>query len=97
MTLREWLDKLKTFEPDDDGKIEQLCTTFTEEDLDQHLELEITFTTKDGIVDQVHIRLFGDNDQAVVNLSYQILQLDSVVLAEFIEEAAFPSEPNTLD
>ena len=92
MTLRQWLDKLENFDPDDWGEIEQLRTTFTEEDLDQHLELEITFATKDGIVNQVIIRLFNDDDQAVVDLSYQILQLDSVVLAEFIEEAAFPKE-----
>lgn len=95
MRLREWLDKLENFDPDDWGEIERLRTTFTEEDLDQVLELEITFATKDGIVDQVLIRLFDDDDQAVIDLSYQILQLDSVVLAEFIEEAAFPPEANT--
>jgi hypothetical protein len=97
MTLREWLDKLKTFDPDDEREIEQLRTTFTEEDLEQVLELEITFATKGGIVDQVLIRLLGDKDQAKVSLSYQILQLDCMVLAEFIEEAAFPPEPNACD
>ena len=95
MRLREWLDKLENFDPDDWGEIEQLRTTFTEKDLEKVLELEITFTTKDGIVNQVLIRLFDDDDQAVIDLSYQILQLDSVVLAEFIEEAAFPPEPKT--
>lgn len=95
MTLREWLDRLENFDPDDWGEIEQLRTTFTEEDLEKVLELEITFATKDGIVNQVLIRLFDDDDQAVVDLNYQILQLDSVVLAEFIEEAAFPPEPKT--
>jgi hypothetical protein len=96
MTLREWLDKLKNFDPDDWGELEQLRTTFTKEDLEQHLELEITFATKDGIVDQVLVRLFDDDDQAVVDLRYQILQLDSVVLAGFIQEAAFPpDEPST--
>lgn len=96
MQLREWLDKLENFDPDDWGEIEQLRTTFTEEDLEQHLELEITFATKDGIVNQVLIRLFDDDDQAVIDLSYQILQLDSVVLTEFIQEAAFPpDEPST--
>jgi hypothetical protein len=58
---------------------------------------EIASVNFEVYIDQVHIRLFGDDDQAKVSLSYQILQLDSVVLAEFIEEAAFPSEPNTLD
>ena len=38
------------------------------------------------------IRLLDDHEDAVVELDYDILQLDSVVLAEFIQEAAFPPE-----
>jgi hypothetical protein len=43
-------------------------------------------------VDRVAIRLIDESDQAVIELEYGILQLDSVVLAEFIQEAAFPPE-----
>ena len=43
-------------------------------------------------MDRVAIRLLDESDQAVIELEYDILQLDSVVLAEFIQEAAFPPE-----
>lgn len=91
-TLREWLDRLEEFDPDDWGDIIKLRDTFSEEVLDTGLEAEIAFRTEAGTVDRVAIRLIDDSDQAVVELDYDILQLDSVVLAEFIQEAAFPPE-----
>ena len=91
-TLREWLDRLEEFDPDDWGQIGKLRTTASEENLDTDLEAEITFRTEAGTVDRVAIRLIDDSDQVVVELEYDILQLDSVVLAEFIQEVAFPPE-----
>jgi hypothetical protein len=91
-TLREWLDRLEEFDPDDWGEISKLRTTASEENLDTDLEAEITFRTEAGTVDRVVIRLIDGSDQAIVELDYDILQLDSVVLAEFIQEAAFPPE-----
>jgi len=89
-TLREWLDRLEEFDPDDWGEIGKLRTAASEEKLDTDLEAEITFRTEAGTVDRVAIRLIDDSNQVVVELDYDILQLDSVVLAEFIQEAAFP-------
>lgn len=56
------------------------------------LEAEIAFRTAAGIIDQVTIRLINENDQALVERAYGILQLDSIVVADFIQEAAFPLE-----
>lgn len=91
-TLREWIDKLEEFDPDEWGEISQLRATSSEKALDTGLEAEIVFRTEAGTVDRVTIRLIDNHDQAVVELEYEILQLDSVVLAEFIQEAAFPPE-----
>ncbi len=91
-TLREWLDRLEEFDPDDWGQIGELRARLSEEELDTDLEAEITFRTVGGTVDRVTIRLLDDHEDAVVELDYDILQLDSVVLAEFIQEAAFPPE-----
>ena len=91
-TLRDWLDRLEEFDPDDWGEISKLRVTSSEAALDTDLEAEITFRTEAGIVDRVAIRLLDESDQAVIELEYGILQLDSVVLAEFIQEAAFPPE-----
>ncbi len=41
-------------------------------------------------MDRVAIRLIDDSDQVVVELEYDILQLDSVVLAEFIQRRLSP-------
>jgi len=57
----------------------------------------LRFATEAGTVDRVTIRLLDDSDQARVELEYDILQLDSVVLAEFIQEAAFSTKQSTLD
>ena len=95
MSLEEWLERLATFDPDNWGDLDHLRTTFSEEQLLTDLEAEITFRTQAGTVDLVCIRLLDDSDEALVDLKYEILQLDSVVLAEFIQEAAFPPEPKT--
>ncbi len=91
-TLQEWLDRLEAFDPDDWGQIGELRAKLSEEELYADLEVEITFRTAGGTVDHVAIRLLDDHEDAVVELDYDILQLDSVVLAEFIQEAAFPPE-----
>ena len=49
-TLREWLDRLKTIDPDDWGDIEQLRASFSEEELGGDLEAEIAFDTVGGTV-----------------------------------------------
>jgi hypothetical protein len=92
MRLQEWLDRLEEFDPDDWGQIGELRTRLSEEELSTELEAEITFRTVGGAVDRVSIRLLDDNEDAVVELDYDILQLDSVVLSEFIQEPAFPPE-----
>ena len=85
-TLQEWLDRLEAFDPDDWGQIGELRTKLSEEELDTDLEAEITFRTVGGTVDHVVIRLLDGHEVAMVELDYDILQLDSVVLAEFIQE-----------
>jgi len=90
--LQEWLDHLEEFDPDDWGQIGELRTKLSEEELNTDLEAEITFRTAGGVVDRVIIRLLDDQEDTVVELDYDILQLDSVVLAEFIQEAALPSK-----
>ncbi|HEY6408524.1 MAG TPA: hypothetical protein VIY29_13745 [Ktedonobacteraceae bacterium] len=92
MTLQEWLDRLEAFDPDDWGQIGALRVKLSEEELDTDLEAEITFRTASGTVDHAVIRLLDDSENVVVEFDYDILQLDSVVLAEFIQEAAFPPE-----
>lgn len=92
ITLREWLDRLEAFDPDDWGDIGALRAKLSEEELNTDLEAEITFRSVGGTVDHVAIRLLDDHEDIVVELDYDILQLDSVVLAEFIQEAAFPPE-----
>lgn len=91
-TLQEWLDRLEAFDPDDWGEIQALHAKFAEDELDADLEAEITFRTAGGTVDHVFVQLFDDRENVVVELDYDILQLDSVVLSEFIQEAAFPPE-----
>ena len=91
-TLRDWLDQLEEFDPDDWGEISKLRATSSEAALDTGLEAEITFRTEAGTVDRVAIRLIDESDQTVIELEYGIFQLDSVVLAEFIQEATFPPE-----
>ena len=92
MTLYEWLEKLQSFDPDDWGEIKKLRSTFTDEDLEKDLELKITFVTKAGTVDHVTIQLLDYSDNVIVDLDYEILQLDVAVLAELIGEAAFLSD-----
>jgi len=85
-TLRDWLDRLEEFDPDDWGEISKLRATSSEAALDTDLEAEITFRTEAGTVDRVAIRLIDESDQAVIELEYDILQLDSVVVAAFIQD-----------
>jgi hypothetical protein len=42
-TLREWLNRLQQFDPDDWGKITQFQTEFSEEELSGELEAEIAW------------------------------------------------------
>ena len=51
--LREWLNRLKQFDPDDWGEITQLQTEFSEEELSGELEAEIAFDTVGGTVEHV--------------------------------------------
>jgi hypothetical protein len=90
-TLREWLDRLEEYDPDDWGQINELRAKLSEEELDADLEAEITFRTEGGQVDHVDIRLLDFNEHAVVELDYDILQLDTVILTEFIRDAVFSS------
>ena len=62
------------------GDIVKLRATSSEAALDTDLEAEITFRTEAGTVDRVAIRLIDESDQAVIELEYGILQMDSVVL-----------------
>jgi hypothetical protein len=94
-TLREWLDRLKTFDPDDWGDIEQLRASFSEEELGGDLEAEIAFDTVGGTVDHVVIRLIDNAQDSIVDLDYDILQLDVVPLTEFIRDAVFPDDEST--
>jgi|SRR5579883_2923817 hypothetical protein len=93
MTLQEWLDRLERFDPDNWGKLDELRAGFSKAELLTNVEAEITLRTLAGTIDQIHIQLLDDNENVLVNLDYEILQLDSVILAEFIQEAAFPKEP----
>lgn len=90
-TLREWLDRLEEYDPDDWGQINDLRAQFSEEALSTDLEAEITFRTVGGAVDHVMIRLLDDSENVVVELDYDILELDTViVLTDFIRDAVFP-------
>lgn len=90
MSLQEWLDRLKRFDPDDWGDLDQLRAGFSEAELLTDVEAEITLHTLAGTIDQVNIQLIDDDENVLINLDYEMLQLDSVVLAEFIKEAAEP-------
>src|SRR5260370_21195364 len=92
VSLQEWLDKLETFDPNNWGDLDLLRARFSEEQLRADVEAEITFRTLAGTVDQVHIQLLDDDETALVDLNYGILQLDSVILSEFLQEAAFPPD-----
>ncbi len=88
-TLREWLDRLEEYDPDDWGQINELRAKLSEGELDTDLEAEITFRTEGGQVDHVDIQLLDFNEHAVVELDYDIFQLDTVILTEFIRDAVF--------
>lgn len=88
-TLRQWLDRLKTFDPDDWGEITNLYTEFTEEELSSELEAEICFDTVGGVVEHVTIRLIDNSQDTIVDLDYTVLQLDIVPLTEFIRDSVF--------
>jgi len=96
MTLYEWLEKLEQIDPDDWGEIEKLRTTFSEDDLNTDLEAQITLSTSAGTIDRVTIQLTDESNKPLVNLDYEILQLDSVVfsefLSEFVQQAVSPSK-----
>jgi hypothetical protein len=93
MTLQDWLDRLKHFDPDDWGELDDLRAGFSAAELVTDVEAEITLHTLGGTIDQVNIQLIDEEENVLINLDYEILQLDSVVLAAFIKEAAFPPEP----
>src|SRR5260370_9541786 len=94
-TVSEWLGRLKIFGPDDWGEIEQLRASFSEEELGGDLEAEIAFDTVGGTVDHVVIRLIDNSQDIIVDLDYDILQLDVVPLTEFIRDALFQSHEST--
>jgi len=91
-TLREWLDRLKTFDPDDWGEIDDLRTGLSEEELNTDVEAEIAFDTVGGTVDHVTIRLIDNSLDTIIDLDYDIFQLDVVPLTEFIREAVFQDD-----
>lgn len=91
-TLREWLDRLKRFDPDDWGEITQLQTAFSEEELNGELEAEIAFDTVDGTVEHVTIRLINNSQKTIVDLDYTVFELDVVPLTDFIRESVFGTD-----
>jgi hypothetical protein len=95
MTLQEWLERLERFDPDDWGDLDQLRAGFSEAELLTDVEAEITLHTLAGTIDQVNIQLIDEHENVLVNLDYELLQLDPEALAGFladsIREAALPS------
>ena len=91
-TLREWLNRLKQFDPDDWGEITRLQTEFSEEELNGELEAEIAFDTVGGTVEHVTIRLIDNSQDTIVDLDYTVFQLDVVPLTDFIRESVFGTE-----
>lgn len=91
-TLREWLNRLQRFDPDDWGEIKELQTAFTEEELSGELEAEIAFDTVGGTVEHVTIHLIDNSQDIIVDLDYTVFQLDMVPLTEFILESVFGTD-----
>jgi len=91
-TLREWLNRLKQFDPDDWGEITRLQTEFSEEELNGELEAEIAFDTVGGTVEHVTIRLIDNSQDIIVDLDYTVFQLDVVPLTDFILESVFGTD-----
>lgn len=91
-TLREWLIRLKQFDPDDWGEITRLQTEFSEEELNGELEAEIAFDTVGGVVEHVTIRLIDNSLDTIVDLDYTVFQLDVVPLTDFIRESVFGTD-----
>lgn len=91
-TLREWLNRLRQFDPDDWGEITQLQTAFSEEELNGELEAEIAFDTVGGTVEHVTIRLIDKSQDTIVDLDYTVFQLDIVPLTDFIRESVFGTD-----
>lgn len=91
-TLREWLNRLKRFDPDDWGEITQLQAAFSEEELNGELEAEIAFDTVGGAVEHVTIRLINNSQDIIVDLDYTVFQLDVVPLTDFIRESVFGTD-----
>ena len=91
-TLREWLNRLKQFDPDDWGEITRLQTEFSEEELNGELEAEIAFDTVGGTVEHVTIRLIDNSQDTIVDLDYTVFQLDVVPLTDFIRESVFGTD-----
>jgi hypothetical protein len=81
-TLREWLNRLRQFDPDDWGEITQLQIAFSEEELNGELEAEIAFDTVGGTVEHVTIRLIDNSQDIIVDLDYTVFQLDVVPLCD---------------
>ncbi len=94
-TLQEWLGRLKKYDPDDWGNLDELRTSFAQEELDTDLEAEIVFRTHIGQVDRVSILLLDPDDNVVVDLGYSPSQIDMVVLTEFLRDAVFPGEADS--
>lgn len=91
-TLREWLDRLEEWDPDDWGQFSDLRAKCSEEELDADLEAEIAFRTTGGEVSHVVIRLIDDGENAMVELAYDIFQLDTIILTDFIRDAVFGAD-----
>lgn len=91
-TLRDWLDKLREFDPDDWGEMDTVRAQFDEDELDSNAEIKIDFTSENGKIEQVVIRLLDDADNVVVELEYTVFQLDVVPLTEFIRDSVFEDE-----
>ncbi len=95
MSLQEWLDKLAEFDPDNWGDIDQLRAGFGVDELLGDVEAEISFRTVAGTVEQMNIQLIDDHEHVLVNLDYEILQLDLEILTEYLKEAAASTTPKS--
>jgi hypothetical protein len=95
MSLQEWLDRLEELDSDNWNDIDQLRTGFSAELLLEDVEAEITFRTVAGTFEQVNIQLIDDHENVLVNLDYEILQLDLEILTEYLKEAAASTSPKS--
>jgi hypothetical protein len=82
MILQAWFDKLKTFDPDDWGNLNQVRAGFSGEELAAEAEADITFRMHAGVMDQVLIQLVDAQEDVLVDLEYTPFQLSALSVGE---------------